>query len=106
MAFLFERSTPLPGVVRGDEQRLRQVLLNLLSNAVKFTERGGVVLRAGYSDPDGEGNRLRFSVEDTGPGIAPEERPPSLNPFTNSTGRIGVWKEPAWGSPSARSSSG
>jgi two-component system sensor histidine kinase/response regulator len=52
----------------GDPGRLRQVLLNLLSNAVKFTERGEVVLRV-ESDPEHPGERLRFSVSDTGIGI-------------------------------------
>jgi signal transduction histidine kinase/ligand-binding sensor domain-containing protein/DNA-binding NarL/FixJ family response regulator len=58
----------LPPVVVGDEGKLRQILINLLGNAVKFTEHGGVALRAGWSD-----GRATFEVEDTGPGIAPEE---------------------------------
>jgi two-component system sensor histidine kinase/response regulator len=51
--------------VHGDRARLRQVLLNLLSNAVKFTDSGEVVLRVSR---DG-GDRVRFGVLDTGPGI-------------------------------------
>ncbi len=56
----------LPRVVKGDEVRLRQILLNLISNAIKFTDRGGVlisVLRA----PKADG--LLFRVKDTGIGI-------------------------------------
>ncbi|MEO5349867.1 MAG: ATP-binding protein [Magnetococcus sp. YQC-3] len=59
----------LPSHVRGDPQRLRQILLNLLSNAVKFTERGSVTLQA---EP-GQGEQVCFSVADTGIGI-PENR--------------------------------
>jgi CheY-like chemotaxis protein len=51
----------------GDSGRLRQVLLNLLNNAMKFTERGGVVLTVAAG---GTADALRFSVADTGIGIA------------------------------------
>ncbi|MBI1682293.1 ATP-binding protein [Caulobacter hibisci] len=55
--------------IAGDPTRLRQVVLNLLTNAVKFTAQGGVVLAvAPVAD------RLRMTVADTGPGIAPEAR--------------------------------
>ncbi|MEO6709130.1 MAG: response regulator [Planctomycetota bacterium] len=69
-----------PGVPRrlnGDPVRLRQVLLNLLTNGMKFTERGEVVLEVVLDDPaldaDAPGQRLRFTVRDTGVGI-PEDR--------------------------------
>ncbi|HTF89259.1 MAG TPA: response regulator [Planctomycetota bacterium] len=69
-----------PGVPRrlnGDPVRLRQVLLNLLTNGMKFTEHGEVVLELVLDDPaldaDAPGQRLRFSVRDTGVGI-PEDR--------------------------------
>ncbi len=60
----------LPPVLRGDAQRLGQVLLNLSGNAVKFTERGGVDVHLFRVD---EG-RWGFDVTDTGPGIAPEDQ--------------------------------
>lgn len=59
----------LPTIV-ADEGRLRQILLNFAGNAVKFTEAGGVLLSA-TATTDG---RVRFSVTDTGPGVAPEAR--------------------------------
>ena len=52
---------------RGDPTRIRQILLNLLSNALKFTTEGSVVLRLHA----GEGDRVRFAVRDSGPGISP-----------------------------------
>jgi len=62
-------SSPLPAI-QADEGRLRQILLNFAGNAVKFTETGGVLLSASMA----EEGRIRFSVADTGPGVAPEAR--------------------------------
>lgn len=82
LTFAFDAPDDLPVVVQGDERRLRQVLLNLLSNAVKFTERGAVALRARVTrgseveerdTEERDALRLRFEVEDTGMGIAPEQ---------------------------------
>lgn len=61
--------------LNGDPVRLRQILINLLSNAVKFTPAGGMVhLQAEEISFDGETVRYRFSVQDTGVGIHPEEQ--------------------------------
>jgi signal transduction histidine kinase len=57
----------LPAALHCDRMRLMQVLNNLLHNAIKFTSRGKVELAASL-DPQG----VRFSVQDSGPGIAPE----------------------------------
>jgi signal transduction histidine kinase len=61
-------SEPLP-LGRGDERRLTQVLLNIISNAIKFTDKGGVTIRARAN-----GMNFELTVEDTGPGIAPEDQ--------------------------------
>jgi len=66
----------LPRTVRCDAQRLRQVLFNLLSNAVKFTHQGGVVFSMERSGP-----AVRFSVSDSGPGIAPADQKRLFEPF-------------------------
>lgn len=55
--------------IRADERRIAQILLNLVSNACKFTEAGSVTLRA-----RAENGNVLFTVQDTGPGIAPEEQ--------------------------------
>ena len=60
---------PQLGEVKGDERKIKQVLLNLLSNAVKFTPEGGrIEVRAALADGAAE-----ISVTDTGVGIAPED---------------------------------
>ena len=61
---------PLPGVVRGDPARLRQVVWNLVSNAIRFTPRGGQV-RVRMRANDG----AEISVSDTGIGITPDALP-------------------------------
>jgi PAS domain S-box-containing protein len=62
----------LPAALIGDSTRLRQALLNYVGNAVKFTEHGSVTLRASPVREEGESVLVRFEVEDTGVGIAPE----------------------------------
>jgi len=65
-----EISPSLPELARGDEEKLRQILIHLVGNALKFTAKGRVILRAGWS-----GDRGVFEVEDTGSGIAEDELP-------------------------------
>ncbi|WP_437287277.1 AAA family ATPase [Sorangium sp. So ce406] len=68
--------------VHADEKRLTQVLLNLLGNAIKFTERGGVSLDVEVLEERVPAGRMvRFRVEDTGPGIAPEHLSRIFEPF-------------------------
>ncbi len=63
--------------VRGDDRRLKQILLNLVSNAVKFTPAGGRVEIRVEADDSG----LRFIVADTGIGIAKSDLETALRPF-------------------------
>ena len=62
----------VPPALLGDPHHLRQILINLASNAVKFTERGSVTLHVSAEDETGPLVRLKFSIRDTGIGIAPE----------------------------------
>lgn len=77
IAFTCHVGSDLPAIVRGDAQRLRQVLLNLLANAVKFTDSGTVILRVHRVAPE----RLRFEVQDSGIGIAAEQLEKIFLPF-------------------------
>ncbi|URI08996.1 PAS domain-containing protein [Aquincola tertiaricarbonis] len=74
----------VPRHVRGDAMRVRQVLTNLLSNAIKFTERGNVSLAVEVIDRSAEQVRLRWTVRDTGIGIAPEVQARLFAPFTQA----------------------
>ena len=91
--FHYQPQSPLPTLVRGDQKRLRQVLLNLLSNGVKFTETGSVTFKVGYGR-DGEdreensqssdsidNRKIRFQVEDTGIGIRSDKLADIFVPF-------------------------
>ncbi len=79
---LLDQSSECPRFVRADGGKLRQVLINLVSNAVKFTEQGGVTLRLGArSLRAAEGLLLTIEVEDTGIGIAEEDRESIFDPF-------------------------
>jgi PAS domain S-box-containing protein len=68
----------------GDPLRLRQVLVNLLGNAIKFTEVGEVVLLVENDPASTQPGWLRFSVTDTGIGIAPEKLDAIFFSFTQA----------------------
>jgi CheY-like chemotaxis protein/HPt (histidine-containing phosphotransfer) domain-containing protein len=68
----------------GDPTRIRQILFNLLSNAVKFTERGGVVVRAGTAPLGGGRTRVTLAVEDTGIGLDAEQQARLFQPFSQA----------------------
>ena len=70
----------MPGWVRGDPLRLRQVLVNIVGNAIKFTERGSVSLTVRRAAHD----RIHFSVRDTGIGIDQSSRDRLMEPFSQA----------------------
>ncbi len=74
----------VPEVVIGDANRLRQVLLNLVGNAIKFTDQGEVVLRAAVERSEPGNMLLKFSVTDTGIGIAADRIQQIFNPFVQA----------------------
>ena len=76
---LLDQSSAFPRYIKGDEVHLRQVLINLVGNAVKFTSQGGVTIRLGVKQNGGL--RLVIEVEDTGPGIEPEDQKRLFQPF-------------------------
>ncbi len=79
LRFEYQADTLLPSYVRGDERKLRQILLNLLSNSVKYTRRGGVVMRVSYNQT---GGLFRCEVVDSGIGIPVDKLETIFEPFT------------------------
>jgi signal transduction histidine kinase/DNA-binding response OmpR family regulator/CHASE3 domain sensor protein len=63
-----------PGWALGDSLRIQQVLVNLLSNALKFTAAGRVDVNVKVMSSASAGDKLRFEVSDTGPGIPLEDQ--------------------------------
>ena len=59
----------VPTIITADPGRVRQVLLNLIGNAIKFTDSGGVLVEVTMAGADAR-PAIRFTVSDTGPGIA------------------------------------
>ncbi len=103
IALALELDPGLSPYVRTDEGKLRQILINLVGNALKFTEAGSVTVRASTLDvrasdapPSEESGgetarmtaRLRFEVEDTGPGIDEETRKGLFQPFATPGTRV------------------
>jgi two-component system sensor histidine kinase RpfC len=78
-----------PFLVRGDEVRLRQILINLTNNAVKFTETGRIEIRLTRIDADDESMaRVQLEVTDTGIGMTAEEQERIFEIFTQADGSI------------------
>ena len=109
LQLIFDRRPDLPQYVKCDRTKLRQVLINLLNNAIKFTKQGGVSLRAKGKGEEARGKRdenspttthplnplpntlltkIYLEIEDSGPGIAPEELDKIFDPFVQTT--IGI----------------
>jgi len=74
----------IPPTLRGDQHRLRQILLNLIGNAVKFTARGHVVARALPAETSSRYARVRFEVQDTGIGIGEQTLAKLFEPFVQA----------------------
>lgn len=74
----------IPKIVAGDPLRLRQCISNLVNNAIKFTPTGEVIVRVRFAGQEEAMARLRFEVEDTGIGIAPDVATRLFQPFTQA----------------------
>jgi PAS domain S-box-containing protein len=74
LSFSVEKIGDVPQYIVADINKLRQVFINVLGNAVKFTEQGGIGVRVGADRNGTTGTFLRVEIEDTGPGISPEDQ--------------------------------
>jgi two-component system sensor histidine kinase/response regulator len=74
----------VPTRLRGDPGRLRQILTNLLGNAIKFTQAGKVAARVTAEQETANNVLVRFEVQDTGIGIAPETQAQLFHAFVQA----------------------
>ena len=84
IALVWSIGKDIPGVVRGDPTRLRQVLINLAGNALKFTSEGQVAIFGRHAGNTKDGLMLEFTVSDTGIGIPEEKRKTIFEPFAQA----------------------
>lgn len=68
----------------GDPERLKEVLINLTNNAIKFTPTGEILISAQRIGESEHSLKVKFSVQDSGPGLAPEVQQRLFEPFTQA----------------------
>ncbi|MEI6408034.1 MAG: tetratricopeptide repeat protein, partial [Bacteroidota bacterium] len=85
-----ETDDDLPQYVMADPVRFGQVLNNLVSNAVKFTDAGEVIIAAHTETQDETSARIKFSVQDTGIGIAPEQQAAIFEEYTQADSNVAL----------------
>ncbi|MEI6085650.1 MAG: ATP-binding protein, partial [Verrucomicrobiota bacterium] len=76
----------VPEMVIGDPVKIRQIIINLVSNAIKFTEQGEIVVNCELNPAEAGQLALRYSVTDTGIGVAPEKQLAIFEAFTQADG--------------------
>jgi PAS domain S-box-containing protein len=84
LELLCEIAPTVPDVMRGDSNRLRQIVINLIGNAIKFTHQGEVALNIQVEAEEGDTRVLHFTVSDTGIGIALETQKLIFQPFSQA----------------------
>jgi two-component system, sensor histidine kinase and response regulator len=80
---IFDIAPEIPRFLLGDQLRLTQILINVLGNALKFTEQGQIILTIDWNSAVDRGN-IRFSIADTGCGIAPDALERLFQPFSQA----------------------
>jgi PAS domain S-box-containing protein len=84
LELLCEVAPEVPEMVRGDSNRLRQIVVNLVGNAIKFTDEGEVALKVRVDTQAGADRILHVTVSDTGVGIPPEKQKLIFEPFSQA----------------------
>jgi PAS domain S-box-containing protein len=84
LELLCDIAPEIPGLLRGDLNRINQVINNLVSNGIKFTQMGEVALKVQLEAIDGNDFILQFTVADTGIGVPSEKQKMIFDPFTQA----------------------
>lgn len=77
-----EISDNIPEIIRGNSVQVSQILINLIGNACKFTENGNVLIKAEGTQVDNEITAIKFTIKDTGIGIAKEKQESIFDEFS------------------------
>jgi len=84
LELLCEVSPDIPELLRGDPNRLRQIMVNLVGNAIKFTREGEVAIKVESSGSNHDRCQLHFTVSDTGVGIQKEKLETIFDSFSQA----------------------
>ena len=88
LRLIFETSPNIPQYIRTDEGKLRQIIINLIGNAIKFTNEGSIVVRTRIEKGNSDTAYLSVEVEDTGAGIAENEKVKIFSAFEQTSSGI------------------
>ncbi len=81
----FEIDEKVPHIVRGDPERLKQILMNLIGNAYKFTKKGQIVVKVSFIEKISVyQHQLKFEVIDTGIGLSESQKNILFKPFSQA----------------------
>jgi hypothetical protein len=86
--YIFECAPDIPQSFYGDPNRLKQILINLLGNAAKFTQEGSITFKITNISQKESHYKIRFSIKDTGIGIAEENISKLFKPFSQENSSI------------------
>lgn len=84
LGFTFKIDENIPCKLRGDKQRVLQILINIISNAIKYTQSGSVTVTASYSQVSDSEIMLSVAVADTGIGISDEDKNKLFDAFVRA----------------------
>lgn len=78
---VYKKDKSIPSILKGDEQKIRQILINFIANAIKFTEKGKILVEIKNIGKKEKGIEIEFSVLDTGIGISENVKKNLFKPF-------------------------